>query len=112
MRLSGMWRFAFHSAMPSGFAHAPLSKGGPVLTVLIVATSLAALCVSVLDLKPYIRFQYTPHISTYAQYWQALAYHVAFTSSDRHVLCIVILYYAGTAIERRLGSRRYVVRRV
>ena len=64
-----------------------------------------------LDIKTYVRFQFTPHISEYAQYWQAFTYYVAFTSSDRHVLCVVILYYAGTLAERRLGSRKFVVRR-
>ncbi|WFD34368.1 hypothetical protein MCUN1_001207 [Malassezia cuniculi] len=86
--------------MVSGFAHAPLSKA---------FTSLSALCIAALDIKPFIRFQFVPHITEYAQYWQALLYHIAFPSSDRHVLCVVVLYFGGAAVERRLGSRRYAV---
>ena len=87
--------------MVSGFAHAPLTKAA------IALTTAAALALATLDAKAYDRFQFTPHILTHHQYWQALTYHLAFPSSDRHVLAVVLLYYAGIPVERRLGSRRY-----
>ena len=70
-----------------GFAYAPLTK------VVMAGLCLTSLLVSLLSLKLYIPFHFDPHILIYHQYWQAWAYHVAFTNSSELFLGIMILYY-------------------
>jgi len=58
--------------MVAGFAHAPVTKGAPrdrsrADAVAIVCTALSSLFVSLFDFKPYVPFQFHPHIATYHQ---------------------------------------------
>ena len=86
-----------------GFAYAPLTK------VVMAGLCLTSLLVSLLSLKLYIPFHFDPHILIYHQYWQAWAYHVAFTNSSELFLGIMILYYGARHVERACGSRKYGV---
>ena len=86
-----------------GFAYAPLTK------VVMAGLCLTSLLVSLLSLKLYIPFRLHPHILVYHQYWQAWAYHVAFTNSSELFLGIMILYYGARHVERACGSRKYGV---
>ena len=105
-------RWSEHPVRPAP-VRCPASVAMAVATLLIaIAAQLApltSLLVSLLSLKLYIPFRLHPHILVYHQYWQAWAYHVAFTNSSELFLGIMILYHGARHVERACGSRKYGV---
>ena len=89
----------------------PLIVAAPLFGILLhlPGAAIPSLLVSLLSLKLYIPFHFDPHILIYHQYWQAWAYHVAFTNSSELFLGIMILYYGARHVERACGSRKYGV---
>ncbi|WVF72334.1 hypothetical protein IAT40_007147 [Kwoniella sp. CBS 6097] len=85
----------------TGFQHAGVTKG------MMIMLGLTTLSASLLDIKPYLHLQLVPHITKYHQIWRIAIHPFAFANSTELVLGELLLYNAGTSVERAFGSRKY-----
>ncbi|WVN85205.1 uncharacterized protein L203_100350 [Cryptococcus depauperatus CBS 7841] len=84
-----------------GLQYASVTKG--IMMLLGIFTLTAAM----LDIKPYLHFQLTPHMSKYHQYWRIIVHPLAFGNSTELLMGELLLYNVGVHIERAFGSRKY-----
>ncbi|KAI5449501.1 hypothetical protein NCC49_004645 [Naganishia albida] len=85
----------------SGFQHAPVTKG------CILLTGTASLVIALADLKPYVHLQWSPHMSTYHQYWRLLVHPLAYTNSVELLMALLTFYHLGVHVERSFGTRKF-----
>ncbi|KAG0260185.1 hypothetical protein DFQ27_003664 [Actinomortierella ambigua] len=88
------------SAGPSGFYHAPATKG-----ILLTVGGLSLLS-SLLQMKTDFHLQLVPHLTTHYQFWRLITSHFAFSNSTE-VLFGGFIFYHLRVIERLYGSGKY-----
>ncbi|OCF39893.1 hypothetical protein I317_06330 [Kwoniella heveanensis CBS 569] len=74
---------------------------------MMIVLGLTTLSASLLDIKPYLHLQLVPHITKYHQIWRIAIHPFAFANSTELLLGELLLYNAGTSVERAFGSRKY-----
>ncbi|KAG2174797.1 hypothetical protein INT43_005859 [Umbelopsis isabellina] len=85
----------------TGFYNAPVTK---MISLGVGACSLLA---SVLNVKPYLHLQLTPHLTTHHQFWRLLVSHLAFANSSDLLFGGLIVYHMRV-VERQFGTPKYV----
>ncbi|KAK6461719.1 hypothetical protein DFJ63DRAFT_319967 [Scheffersomyces coipomensis] len=83
-----------------GFTNTPVTK------VICIITTILALSISVLQLKPYLRLSIDPYIIEYFQYWRILNYQISVVNESDYLL-VILLWFHFKNLERFYGSRKY-----
>ncbi|ORX62085.1 hypothetical protein DM01DRAFT_1403798 [Hesseltinella vesiculosa] len=85
---------------PAGFYNAPVTK------LLVMGNWVLAVLISILQWKPYIHLQLSPHITIHHQFWRLLTCQFVFTSTG-DVFFGTMVIYAMRTVERQFGSTKY-----
>eukprot|EP00003_Mantamonas_plastica_P017418 TRINITY_DN2890_c0_g1_i1.p1 TRINITY_DN2890_c0_g1~~TRINITY_DN2890_c0_g1_i1.p1 ORF type:complete len:319 (+),score=69.50 TRINITY_DN2890_c0_g1_i1:98-958(+) len=88
------------NAGPSGFDHAPVTKG------LVLATGFSSLFVSLTKTHHLVALKMVPNILPGLQLWRLITSHFTFTT-PAEILFGMLLLYNFRCFERQMGSRRF-----
>lgn len=84
-----------------GFVNTPVSK-----SICIIFT-IAAVMVSILEIKYFFNLQVDPFILEYSQYWRIAIYQLTVVNESDYLICI-LLWFLYKNLERFYGSRIYL----
>ncbi|KAK6201115.1 uncharacterized protein RJT21DRAFT_31705 [Scheffersomyces amazonensis] len=83
-----------------GFTNTPVTKA------ICIITTILALTLSILQLKPYIKLAIDPYVIEYLQYWRILTYQISVINESDYLL-VILLWFHFKNLERFYGSRKY-----
>lgn len=84
-----------------GFLNTPVSKS------ICVVTIIAAVLLSITELKPYVILALDPLIVVYNQYWRLLVYQLA-VINESDLVVVLVVWFTFKNLERFYGSRKYL----
>ncbi|KAG0170372.1 hypothetical protein DFQ30_002572 [Apophysomyces sp. BC1015] len=85
---------------PAGFYNVPITK------LLVLSIGGCSILAAMLDFKPLLHLQLSPHLTIHHQFWRLISSHCAFANSGEMFFGTLLLY-TMRVIERQYGSAKY-----
>lgn len=84
-----------------GFTNTPVTKA------LCIFSTLSALLILILLLKPYVVLAVNPYLVEFSQYWRVATFQLAVRNESDYML-IILLFFHFKTLERFFGSRKFL----
>ncbi|KAF7722722.1 hypothetical protein EC973_002815 [Apophysomyces ossiformis] len=89
-----------HVVYATGFYNVPITK------LLVLSIGGCSILAAMLDFKPLLHLQLSPHLTIHHQFWRLITSHCAFANSGEMFFGTLLLY-TMRVIERQYGSAKY-----